>query len=201
MCKEGTSTPIHLEWVKKKILKEACPHSRKFKRFSFSTPLLHPMWVCWYVSFENVLAYFLHDLLETVIVVCLYRYHEHIAPVFTMVIFSGGFIFYWVDIPELFFSADMSILGHKSLTVPLIMFSFFFFFLNYYYYFFNLFILFIICFWLCWVFVAAHRLSLVAVSRGYSSLRCTGFSLRWLLLLQSTGSRRAGFSSCGTQAQ
>ena len=34
----------------------------------------------------------------------------------------------------------------------------------------------------------------------YSSLRCTGFSLHWLLLLQSTGSRCIGFSSCGTQA-
>ena len=34
--------------------------------------------------------------------------------------------------------------------------------------------------------------SLVAVSRGYSSLLCAGFSLRWLLLLWSTGSRRAG---------
>ena len=58
-----------------------------------------------------------------------------------------------------------------------------------------------ICFWLRWVFVAEHGLSLVAASRGYSSLRCAGFSLQWLLLLQSTGSRRAGFSSCGTQAQ
>ena len=29
-------------------------------------------------------------------------------------------------------------------------------------------------------------------SRGYSSLRCTGFSLRWLLLLWSTGSRCPG---------
>ena len=58
-----------------------------------------------------------------------------------------------------------------------------------------------IYFWLRWVFVAAHGLSLVAVSGGYSSLRCTGFSLRWLLLLRSTGSRRAGFSSCGTRAQ
>ena len=28
-----------------------------------------------------------------------------------------------------------------------------------------------------------------------SSLRCTGFSLRWPLLLRSTGSRHAGFSS------
>ena len=35
---------------------------------------------------------------------------------------------------------------------------------------------------------------------GYSSLRCAGFSLQWLLLLRSTGSRRTGFSSCGTRA-
>ena len=28
--------------------------------------------------------------------------------------------------------------------------------------------------------------------RGYSSLRCTGFLLRWLLLLRSTGSRHEG---------
>ena len=51
-----------------------------------------------------------------------------------------------------------------------------------------------IYFWLCWVFVAARGLSLVAARGGYSSLRCTGFSLWWLLLLRSTGSRRAGFS-------
>ena len=56
-------------------------------------------------------------------------------------------------------------------------------------------------FWLRWVFVAVHGLSLVAASRGYSLLRCEGFSLQWLLLLQSTGSRRAGFNSCGTWAQ
>ena len=36
--------------------------------------------------------------------------------------------------------------------------------------------------------------------RGYSSLWCTGFSLQWLLLSRSTGSRRTGFSSCGLQA-
>ena len=40
-----------------------------------------------------------------------------------------------------------------------------------------------IYFWLRWVFVAAHGFSLVVVSRGCSSLRCEGFSLRWLLLL------------------
>ena len=48
-------------------------------------------------------------------------------------------------------------------------------------------------FWLRWVFVAAHGLSLVAVSgRGHPSLWCVGFSLRWLLLLQSTGPRACG---------
>ena len=52
-----------------------------------------------------------------------------------------------------------------------------------------------------WVFVAVHGFSLVAGSRGCSSLWCTGFSLQWLLLLWSRGSRRTGFSSCGRQAQ
>ena len=55
-------------------------------------------------------------------------------------------------------------------------------------------------YWLRWVFVAVCGLSLVAASRGYSSLLCEGFSLRWLLLLQSMGSRCTGFSSCGTWA-
>ena len=57
-----------------------------------------------------------------------------------------------------------------------------------------------IYFWLRWVFVAARGLSLVAASGGYSSLWCRSFSLWWLLFLRSTGSRRAGFSSCGSQA-
>ena len=56
-------------------------------------------------------------------------------------------------------------------------------------------------FWLCWVFVAVHGIPLVAVRGGHSSLQCAGFSMSWLLLLWSTGSRRAGFSSCGTWAQ
>ena len=51
------------------------------------------------------------------------------------------------------------------------------------------------------VFVAARGLSLVAGSGVYSSLWCSVFSLWWLLLLQSTGSRRMGFSSCSTQPQ
>ena len=51
-----------------------------------------------------------------------------------------------------------------------------------------------IYFWLRWVFTAARGLSLVAASGGYSSLR-------WRLLLWSTGSRCTGFSSCGARAQ
>ena len=43
------------------------------------------------------------------------------------------------------------------------------------YFFFN------ISFWLLWTFIAACRLSLVMVNRGYSSSKCAGFSLRWLL--------------------
>ena len=65
-----------------------------------------------------------------------------------------------------------------------------------FFFFFNKFIY----FWLHWVFVAVHGLSLVVVSGGYSSLRCAGFSLQWLFLLRSTGSRHAGFSSCGSRA-
>ena len=58
-----------------------------------------------------------------------------------------------------------------------------------------------IYFWLHWVFIAVHRLSLVAASRGTlhcgaRASHCSGFSS-----LQSMGSRRTGFSSCGTQAQ
>ena len=44
-------------------------------------------------------------------------------------------------------------------------------------------------FWLRWVFVYAHRLSLVAASGGYSLVRCMGFSLQWLFFLWLTGSR------------
>ena len=56
-------------------------------------------------------------------------------------------------------------------------------------------------FWLCWVFIAVRGFPLVVVSGSYSLLRCPGFSLSWLLLLWSTGSGRAGFSSCGMWVQ
>ena len=65
-------------------------------------------------------------------------------------------------------------------------------------FFFNLFYLFIFG---CVGSLLLHGLSLAVVSGGYSSLWCTGFSLRWLLLLRSTGSRCTGFSSCSMWAQ
>ena len=55
-------------------------------------------------------------------------------------------------------------------------------------------------FWPCQVFVALHRFSLAAMSGGYSSLQCAGFSLWWFLLLWSLGSRARGLSSCGERA-
>ena len=43
-----------------------------------------------------------------------------------------------------------------------------------------------------WVFVAVCKVSLVAVSRGHSLFRSTGFSLWWLLSLWSRASRQVG---------
>ena len=60
------------------------------------------------------------------------------------------------------------------------------------YLFLNKFIYLFIYFWLCWVFVSVLGLSLVAASGGRPSSRCAGLSLSRPLLLQSTGSRRAG---------
>ena len=48
--------------------------------------------------------------------------------------------------------------------------------------------LFIIIFWLHWLFIVARGRSLVAASRGCSSLWCAGFFLWRLLSLQCTGS-------------
>ena len=49
-------------------------------------------------------------------------------------------------------------------------------------------------------YAAVHRLSLVAARRAIFSLQCMGFSLGWLLLLQSIDNRLVGFSNCSTQA-
>ena len=58
-----------------------------------------------------------------------------------------------------------------------------------------------IYFWLHWVPAAVRRLPPAAASGGHSPLRCLGSPPRRPPPLWSTGSRRTGFSSCGTQAQ
>ena len=47
----------------------------------------------------------------------------------------------------------------------------------------------LICSGLHWIFVATYGLSLTSGSVGYSLLGHSGFSLQWLLVLVSTGSR------------
>ena len=56
-------------------------------------------------------------------------------------------------------------------------------------------LLLIIYLWLHWVSVAARGYSPVATSGSYSLLRCAGFSLPYLLLLQSTSSRACRLGS------
>ena len=75
---------------------------------------------------------------------------------------------------------------------------------------------FFLFFWLHWVFVAVHGLSLVAASGGYSSWRCAGFSCCrawalgvWASVVAARGPQSVqvsvvavcGLSSCGAQAQ
>ena len=55
-----------------------------------------------------------------------------------------------------------------------------------------------IYFWLHWVFIAMHGLSLAVVSRSYSSLWLVGFSPWWPLVAEH-GLWGMGFSSYGTQ--
>ena len=59
---------------------------------------------------------------------------------------------------------------------------------------------FIFIFWLCWVFVAARGLFSSCSKQGLLSVVVRRLLIGWLLLLQSTGSRRVGFSSCGSWA-
>ena len=107
-------------------------------------------------------------------------------------VFHCGFDLYFLII-SMFSCASCQFVYLLQRTIyssPLPIFSFFFF------------------FWLHWVFAAVRGLSLVVASRVYSLLWCAGFSLQWLLLLQSMVSRHAGsvvaarrLSSCGAWAQ
>ena len=59
----------------------------------------------------------------------------------------------------------------------------------------------VINFWLCWVSLHGCTLAFSSCSQwGYSLQWSTGFSLQWLLLFQSTGSRHTGFSNCAAWA-
>ena len=49
-------------------------------------------------------------------------------------------------------------------------------------------------FWLCWVFVAARRLSLVAAGGGLLFVEVCGLLMRWLLVVAHR------LSSCGARA-
>ena len=51
-----------------------------------------------------------------------------------------------------------------------------------------------------WAFVALAGLPLVVVNGSRTLSQCEGFSLTWLLLLWSTGSRHTVFSGCCVQA-
>ena len=66
-------------------------------------------------------------------------------------------------------------------------------------FYFNIYFYLFYFFWLHWVFVAAHGLSLVAASGGYSSLWCVGFSLRWLLIAVASLVVEHGLSACWLQ--
>ena len=62
--------------------------------------------------------------------------------------------------------------------------------LHLFFFFFNFYLF--IYFWLCWVFVSVQGLSLLVASGDHSSSQCAGLSPPRPLLLQSTGSSRAG---------
>ena len=47
-------------------------------------------------------------------------------------------------------------------------------------------------FWLCWVFIAVWAFLLSQQAESTLSFWCVGFSLQWLLLLQSSGSQVLG---------
>ena len=68
----------------------------------------------------------------------------------------------------------------------------------FYWLFYFLIILFVCClFWAVLGLRCYAGFPLVVGSRGYSLFRCAGFSLRWLLLLRSMGSRAHGLQSLG----
>ena len=60
-----------------------------------------------------------------------------------------------------------------------------FYFLDQYFFFFKIYL--VSLFWLCWLFIAVCRLSVVAESGSLPWLQFLGFSLQWILLLGGMG--------------
>ena len=91
----------------------------------------------------------------------------------------------------------MSPRAHPELEQMILQSSDYFFFYNFFIY-----------FWLSWVLIAVRAFLQVRRADATPQLRCVGFSLRWLLLLQSTGLyglqasvvAARGLSRCGSQA-
>ena len=143
-----------------------------------------PWWLVSWAPFHVLVGHFISSLEK-----CLFSSSAHFLIVFFCLLLSCMSSLYALDINRLGDIRFANICSHSVGYLFILLIAFF----NYYFLF--------IYVWLHWVFVAARRLSLVVVSGGYSSFWCAGFSLWWLLLLQSTGSRHMGFSSCGTWAQ
>ena len=95
--------------------------------------------------------------------------------------------FYWFIISSWFLPAFFFFLSYQLFKEKLYTLFLFFVFSNFY------------LFWLPWVFIALVGFWISAI-RGYSSLRCVGFSLQWPLWLWNAGSRHGGFGSCGSWA-
>ena len=135
--------------------------------------------ICWHLIVHNIpLQIFCISVVSITSFLCHFLFY-----LFGFSLFSSQWA--WTEIVHF-------VHPFKEATLDLL-----FFFLNYGFY-----VCMYVCssFWLHRVFVAVCRLSLVLASKGYSLLRCTGFSLLWLLVLQSTGSRHTAFSSCCMRA-
>ena len=151
-------------------------------------------------------------MITKISLISIYPYTKLLLTLFLMLYIIYPWLIYYIT-AGLYLVIPFTYFAHSSppfllantclLSVSMSLFSFCFICLVFIYLFIflNLFFFKFIYFWLCWVFIAARGLSLVAASGGYSSLRCAGFSLQWLLSLWSMGSRRVGFGSCGTRAQ
>ena len=146
--------------------------------------MLH-FFVMVYAKFKNCVPSNNRKKKRIVLLGCIHT-HEHIKTKWNLVYHHSLFCSFSFSSPKTTQRVLwlLSTIMNLTISLPLCRTSFFFLI--------NLFIYLFIYLWLRWVFIAAHGLSLVAASGDYSWLQCTGVSLWWLLLLQSTGCRCVG---------